>query len=373
MHSFYMQRALEAARSSLYLTSPNPRVGCAIVLDGKVIATGATQMAGGPHAEIMALQAAQAAGYSQLDQTTVYVTLEPCSHYGRTPPCVQALIAARPKTVVIAMKDPNPQVAGRGIQALQHAGIEVIVGIEQEAAFELNIGFVARMVRGTPWLWLKTASSIDGYTALKSGQSKWITGPEARRDGQQFRARSCLVLTGIGTCVADNPLLNVRDFATSRQPIRAIVDSQLRISPQAAMFNGDPVWVFTTVDKPQVAQVLETKNAQVIRLPADERGQVDLTQLMHWLGLQQINEVHVEAGAVLNGALWQAGLVDAMVNYIAPVVLGSGRPLMQMPELQDLTEATRMEMVASQQIGSDVRLQMRQPQRWRQLYTQIQS
>ena len=338
-----MQRALDAARSSLYLTSPNPRVGCVIVLNQCIIATGATQQAGGPHAEVMALQAAQAAGYSQLDQATVYVTLEPCSHYGRTPPCVQALIAVRPKTVVIAMRDPNPQVAGRGIQALQQAGIEVIVGIEQEAAFDLNIGFVARMVRGTPWLWLKTASSLDGYTALSSGQSKWITGPEARRDGQQFRARSCLVLTGIGTCLADNPLLNVRDVSTERQPIRGIVDSRLRISPDAAIFNGDPVWVFTTVQSPERSQRLADRNARVVYLP------------------------------ILNGALWQAGLVDAMVSYIAPVVLGTGRPLMQMAELTDLAEATRMEMMASQQLGKDVRIQMRHPQRWRQLYTQIQA
>lgn len=367
-----MQRALDAARSSLYITSPNPRVGCVIVLNETVIATGATQRVGGPHAEVMALQAAQAAGYTQLHQASIYVTLEPCSHYGRTPPCVEALIAARPKRVVIAMTDPNPQVAGRGIQALRQAGIEVIVGIEQEAAFELNIGFVARMVRGTPWLWLKTASSLDGYTALKSGQSKWITGPEARRDGQHFRARSCLVLTGIGTCLADNPLLNVRDITTSRQPIRGIVDSQLRISPQAAVFNGDPVWVFSTVDKPAVTQALAAKNARVIVLSADEQGQVDLEQLLRWLGEQQINEVHVEAGAILNGALWQKGLVDAMVNYIAPVVLGSGRPLMQMADLHDLAEAQRMELVASQLVGNDVRLQMRHPQRWRQLYTQIQ-
>ncbi len=368
-----MQRALDAARSSLYLTSPNPRVGCVIVLNQCIIATGATQQAGGPHAEVMALQAAQAAGYSQLDQATVYVTLEPCSHYGRTPPCVQALIAVRPKTVVIAMRDPNPQVAGRGIQALQQAGIEVIVGIEQEAAFDLNIGFVARMVRGTPWLWLKTASSLDGYTALSSGQSKWITGPEARRDGQQFRARSCLVLTGIGTCLADNPLLNVRDVSTERQPIRGIVDSHLRISPDAAIFNGDPVWVFTTVQSPERSQRLADRNARVVYLPADTQGQVDLAQLMQWLGQEQINEVHTEAGAILNGALWQAGLVDAMVSYIAPVVLGTGRPLMQMAELTDLAEATRMEMMASQQLGKDVRIQMRHPQRWRQLYTQIQA
>lgn len=370
-HSFYMQCALDAARTSLYLTSPNPRVGCVIVVNDTIIATGATQMAGGPHAEVMALQAAQAAGYEHLDQATVYVTLEPCSHYGRTPPCVEALIKVRPKRVVIAMQDPNPQVAGRGIHALKAAGISVVVGVEQAEAFDLNIGFSARMLRGTPWLWLKTASSLDGYTALNSGQSKWITGPEARRDGQHFRARSCVVLTGIGTCLADNPLLNVRDIPTPRQPIRAIVDSQLRISPEAAIFNGEPVWIFTTTHKPELIQQLADKNARVIQMPADAHGQVDLRQLMHWLGEQQINEVHTEAGAILNGALWDAGLVDAMVSYMAPVFLGTGRPLLQMTELTDLAEATRMDIVAMQPLGADVRLQLRHPERWQALYTQI--
>lgn len=372
MHSFFMQKALEAARTALFITSPNPRVGCVIVVDNTVIATGATQQAGGAHAEVMALQAAQQAGYTHLEHATVYVTLEPCSHYGRTPPCVQALIQARPKTVVIAMADPNPQVAGKGIAALKQAGIEVVVGVEQAAAFELNIGFVARMVRGTPWLWLKTASSLDGQTALASGQSKWITGPEARHDGQRFRARSCLVLTGIGTCLADNPLLNVRDIDTPRQPIRAVVDSQLRISPDLALFNGDPVWVFTTRSDAQLAAQLADKNAQLITLPANSDGQVDLMQLMRWLGAQQINEVHTEAGAQFNGALWQAGLVDAVLSYLAPVVLGPGRPLMQIDALPDLAQATRMEMVETQLIGEDVRIQMRHAQHWQQLYTQIQ-
>lgn len=371
MHSFFMQQALQAARTALYVTSPNPRVGCVIVIDNTVVATGATQPAGGAHAEVMALRAAQQAGYS-LAQATVYVTLEPCSHYGRTPPCVQALIQARPKAVVIAMADPNPQVAGQGIAALKQAGIEVLIGIEQEAAFELNIGFVARMVRGRPWLWLKTASSLDGQTALASGQSKWITGPEARQDGQHFRARSCLVLTGIGTCLADNPLLNVRDIPTSRQPIRAVVDSQLRISPDAALFNGDPVWVFTTQSNAQLAAQLADKNAQLITLPATPDGQVDLVYLMHWLGKQQINEVHTEAGAQLNGALWQAGQVDAILSYIAPVILGPGRPLMYLDPLPDLAHARRMEMVETQLVGADVRVQMRHAQHWQQLYTQIQ-
>lgn len=367
-----MQRALDAARQSLYITSPNPRVGCVIEHKGQVIATGATQMAGGPHAEVMALAQAAQAGYTQLHEATVYVTLEPCSHYGRTPPCVDALIQARPRCVVIAMLDPNPQVAGQGVAKLRAAGIEVVLGVETDQALALNVGFVARMVRGRPWLWLKTASSLDGRTALPDGQSKWITGLAARLDGQHFRARSCVVLSGIGTVLDDDPLLNVRDLDTPRQPVRAIVDSQLRISPQAKLFNGDPVWLFTVVDDPVRAQSFNNKNARIIVLPPDANGRVSLSGVMQWLAEQQINEVHVEAGAVLNGALLQAGYVDALLSYIAPMVIGPGRPLLQLPELKSLDHASRFEITHSNIIGKDVRLLMRQVQHWQHLYQHIQ-
>lgn len=365
-----MQQALAAAYQSLYITSPNPRVGCVVVLHNQIIATGATQIAGQAHAEVMALRQAQQAGVN-LREATVYVTLEPCSHYGRTPPCVDAVIAVAPKCMVIAMLDPNPQVAGRGVAKLRAAGIEVIVGVETESALALNIGFVARMVRQTPWLWLKTASSLDGRTALSDGRSKWITGPEARADGQHFRARSCVVLTGIGTVLDDNPQLNVRDIKTVRQPIRAIVDSQLRIHPDLAIFDGEPVWIFTTKKNPILFQQLADKNARVIQLDADAAGRVNLHSLMQWLAQQQINEVHVEAGAILNGALMQAGYVDALLSYIAPMLIGEGRPLMQLDVLPDLDSAPRFELVQSKIIGKDVRLLMRNECHWQQLYTQL--
>lgn len=374
-HSYYMQRALNAARTSLFITSPNPRVGCVIVYQDQIIAKGATEVAGGAHAEIVALRQAQGAGFSSLEGATVYVTLEPCSHHGRTPPCVDALIAAKPQTVVIAMLDPNPEVAGQGVARLRAAGIEVLFSEpeELEAAFNLNIGFAARMLRGMPWLWLKTASSLDGRTALADGQSKWITGAGARADGQRFRARSCVVLTGINTVLDDNPLLNVRHCDTQRQPLRAVLDSQLRISPKAQLFDGYPIWLFTTVQQVDetLRQRLADKNTQIITLPADGNGQVDLHSLMSWFGEQHVNEVHVEAGATLNGALLQAGYVDALVSYVAPMLIGEGRPMARLSELASLDLAPRFELLHSRIIEKDVRLFMRHAQHWRQLYVKL--
>lgn len=376
-HCYYMQRALSAARSALYMTSPNPRVGCVIVLHDQIIATGATQAAGGPHAEVVALQQARDAGFTDLQGATVYVTLEPCSHQGRTPPCVDALIAARPKIVVIAMLDPNPQVSGQGVVKLRAAGIEVLFSseLELEEALALNVGFVSRMLRGVPWLWLKTASSLDGRTALSDGQSKWITGAAARADGQRFRARSCVVLTGINTVLADNPQLNVRSISTPRQPIRAVVDSQLRISPKAKIFDGEPVWIFTAVQLSSIdndfKQRLAHKNAQIITLVADDNGQVCLHSLMRWLAEQQINEVHVEAGAILSGALLEAGYVDALLSYLAPMLIGEGRPLVQMSPLPSLDLAPRFELLQSRIMEKDVRLFMRHAQHWRQLLVKL--
>lgn len=371
-HAFFMQQALAAARQSLYITSPNPRVGCVIVHHNQIIARGATQMAGGAHAEVMAIRQAQSQGFTAWDEAVFYVTLEPCSHHGRTPPCVEALIALKPKQVVIAMLDPNPIVAGRGVQQLRTAGIEVVTGVETEAALVINVGFVSRMVRNLPWVWLKTASSLDGRTALANGESKWITGAAARLDGQQFRARSCVVLTGIGTVLADDPQLNVRDIATPRQPIRAVIDSQLRFPLDAKMLDGHPVWIFTCVQQPDRLQPLADKNAQVVVLNANAAGQVDLHSVMRWLAQQQINEVHVEAGARLNGALLQAGYVDSLISYIAPVLLGEGRPVTQINPLSHLDQAYRFELLQSQKVGDDVRLIMRQPQSWHTLLSHLQ-
>lgn len=374
-HRYYMQRALKAAHSALYNTSPNPRVGCVIVHDGNIIAKAATQVAGGYHAEIVALRQAEEAGFKHLHGATVYVTLEPCSHQGRTPPCVDALIAAQPETVVIAMLDPNPLVAGQGVLKLREAGIKVYFAAEEEfkVAFNLNIGFVARMLRGMPWLWLKTASSLDGRTALLDGHSKWITGAGARADGQRFRARSCVTLTGVNTVLDDNPLLNVRHVDTLRQPIRAVLDSQLRSSPHSKLFDGYAVWLITTVtevDEEVRAAFLE-KNTQIITLPANEEGQVDLGCLMRWFAEQQVNEVHVEAGATLNGAFVQAGYVDALISYIAPMIVGEGRPIAAFPSLSSLEIAPRFELLHSRIIEKDVRLFMRHAQHWRQLYVKL--
>lgn len=374
-HSYYMQRALNAARSALFNTSPNPRVGCVIVYQEQIIAKAVTQVAGEAHAEIMALRQAQEAGFKNLQGATVYVTLEPCSHHGRTPPCVDALIAAQPQAVVIAMLDPNPLVAGQGVAKLRAAGIEVLFSAEEEleAAFNLNIGFVARMLRGLPWLWLKTASSLDGRTALNDGQSKWITGAGARADGQRFRARSCVVLTGINTVLDDNPLLNVRHCDTRRQPIRAVLDSQLRITPKAKLFDGYPIWLFTTVEQidETFRQRLADKNTQIITLPADDNDQVDLHSLMSWLGGQHVNEVHVEAGATLNGGLLQAGYVDALVSYVAPMLIGEGRAIANLSDIKSLELAPRFELLHSRVIEKDVRLFMRHAQHWRQLYVKL--
>ena len=368
MHSdlIWMQTALKLAQGVLYLTSPNPRVGCVIVHNNQIVGQGATQRAGNAHAEVLALQQATQRG-ADLSQCTVYVTLEPCSHFGRTPPCVNALLEVKPKRIVVALLDPNPQVAGRGVGALRAAGIQVDVGLCAADAMEQNPGFISRMLRQEPFFWLKLAASVDGRSALKSGESKWITGPVAREDGHKWRARSCMVLTGIGTVEADNPLLNVRGLDTQRQPLRAVLDSQLRLKPDAAILNGAPVWVFTTVNHPEKTQALLDKNATVIQLPADANGQVCLRELVSYLGTQDINEVHVEAGPRLSGALLQARVIDQLLVYMAPTLIGPGRPMVELPQLNGLFEAQRFEFLDAARVGADVRLLLREPGRWARL------
>ncbi|HJD43831.1 MAG TPA: bifunctional diaminohydroxyphosphoribosylaminopyrimidine deaminase/5-amino-6-(5-phosphoribosylamino)uracil reductase RibD [Candidatus Paenalcaligenes intestinipullorum] len=361
-----MQTALKLAQGVLYLTSPNPRVGCVIVHNNQIVGQGATQRAGNAHAEVLALQQATQRG-ADLSQCTVYVTLEPCSHFGRTPPCVNALLEVKPKRIVVALLDPNPQVAGRGVGALRAAGIQVDVGLCAADAMEQNPGFISRMLRHEPFFWLKLAASVDGRSALKSGESKWITGPVAREDGHKWRARSCMVLTGIGTVEADNPLLNVRGLDTQRQPLRAVLDSQLRLKPDAAILNGAPVWVFTTVNHPEKTQALLDKNATVIQLPADANGQVCLRELVNYLGTQDINEVHVEAGPRLSGALLQARVIDQLLVYMAPTLIGPGRPMVELPQLNGLFEAQRFEFLDAARVGADVRLLLREPGRWARL------
>ena len=367
---YWMRQAIAYSRESLYLTSPNPRVGCLIVRDGKLLASGATQRAGQAHAEVMALRNASQQGMD-VAGATFYVTLEPCNHHGRTPPCVDALLAAKPARVVVAMQDPNPLVAGQGLARLRQAGIQVQAGVCVEEALAVNPGFIARMARGTPWVWLKSAASLDGHTALHNGVSKWITGPEARMDGQHWRARSCVVLTGIGTIEADDPLLNVRDIATPRQPIRAVIDSQLRINPAAKLFNGEPVLIFTTQTDAGKAERLAQHNARVITMPA-EGNRVHLPSVMKWLGENEVNEVHVEAGATLNGALLQANCADALLVYQAPMLLGDARPMFALPAMQALAQAHRFAYTDVSPVGSDVRLCAHRPEAWQALLAAVQ-
>ncbi len=328
----YMAQALALAERGLFTTSPNPRVGCVIVRDGTVVGTGWHERAGEAHAEVIALRDAgtRAAG------GTVYVTLEPCSHHGRTPPCTDALIAAEVARVVAACEDPNPLVAGQGLARLRAAKIDVSVGLLSEPARELNIGFVARMTRGRPWVRMKVAATLDGKTALGNGRSQWITGPEARRDGHAFRARACAVLTGIGTVKDDDPQLTVREVPTTRQPLRVLVDSRLEVPLSARILEGGQVLVAAAVEDPARTAALTACGAEVLAIP-NAAGKVELGDLMAELGRRELNEIHVEAGFKLNGSLLAAGVVDELLIYLAPSLIGeSGRGMFNLPELTDL-------------------------------------
>lgn len=361
----WMGHALELARASLYLTSPNPRVGCVIVRDGVVLGQGSTEKAGGAHAEVVALRDAAAKG-NEVEGATVYVTLEPCSHFGRTPPCVDALVKARPQRVVIAMCDPNPLVGGRGLVRLQEAGIAVTLGVRSDEALALNAGFVSRMTRGMPWVWAKSAVSLDGHSALPGGESRWITGPMARADGHHWRARSCVTLTGIGTVRADDPQMTVRDVETPRQPIRAVVDARFEISEDARLFDGGKVWVFVCRSDERKAERLAGRNAEVVVMPSSAAG-VDLPSLMRWLAAHEVNEVHVEAGARLTGALLETGCVDELLVYMAPMLLGEGRGMVRIPAVAALDAAERFEFIEAAPVGTDMRLRLRHPGHWAML------
>ena len=348
----FMARALRLAEQALYTTSPNPRVGCLIVRHGEVAGEGWHQRAGEPHAEVHALRAAGAAARG----ATAYVTLEPCSHFGRTPPCADALIEAGVARVVVAMEDPNPLVAGRGIERLRAAGIVVDCGVLEDPARELNIGFVSRMRRGRPWLRLKLAASLDGKTALSNGASQWITGPAARQDGHRWRARACAILSGIGTIAADDPQLNVREVASDRQPLKVVVDSQLQLSPEARLFGDGKVLLVGAIDSKDRAAALREKGAEVLCLP-DTTGRVDLTALLTELGRRGINELHVEGGYRLSGALLAAGLVDELLLYLAPCLLGDdARGMFGLPPLQSLSEKHGLAIRDMRMVGTDLRL-----------------
>ena len=354
----FMARALEIAERGLYTTTPNPRVGCVIVSDGKILGEGWHERAGLPHAEALALKAAAASG-ATVRGATAYVTLEPCNHQGRTPPCAQALIGAGIARVVAAMADPNTTVAGGGLKQLEAAGMTVQCGLLEADARELNRGFISRMTRGRPWLRLKVASSLDGKTALNNGNSQWITGAAARKDGHAFRARACAVLTGIGTVRDDDPQLNVREVPTTRQPLRVVVDSKFEIALSAKIFEGGNVLLACAQEDAAKAAALRAMNADTVCLP-NANGKVDLMALMRELARREINEVHVESGFRLNGSLLNEGLVDELLLYLAPILIGdAARGMFHLPELAELAGARRLQVFDQHLVGEDLRLRAR--------------
>jgi len=347
-----MARALRLAERGLYSTSPNPRVGCVLVKNGLVIGEGWHQRAGEAHAEINALQSAGSGACG----ATAYVTLEPCSHYGSTPPCAGALIAAGVSRVISAMQDPNPLVAGQGLSMLEAAGIPVVCGLLEAEARELNIGFVSRMTRGRPWVRLKLAASLDGKTALLNGASQWITGAAARQDGHRWRARACAILSGIGTVREDDPQLNVRGVESLRQPLKVVVDSRLEMLPGSKVFNEGGLLVVCAVEDFQKSAELSRHGAEVLILP-NATGKVDLPALLQELGRRGVNELHVEGGFRLNGALLSAGLVDELLLYQAPCLIGdAARGLFDLPALDSLSGKQRLVIRDLRMIGEDIRV-----------------
>ena len=366
--------ALALAESAISATEPNPRVGCVIGRDdGRVFGRGATQHAGGAHAEVMALADARAAGHD-VAGATAWVTLEPCAHFGRTPPCCDALVRARLGRVVVAVQDPFEHVAGAGIARLRAAGVRVdmaadVGGADQaRAARELNIGFFSRVQRGRPWLRMKVAASLDGRTALADGTSQWITGAAARDDGHAWRRRASAVLTGIGTVLQDDPRLDVRARAAVQQPRCIVVDSRLQMKPAARLFDvpGRDVWIVTatSADAADAGReaALRERGADVVRAP-DADGKVDLGAMLALLGARGINELHVEAGHKLNGSLLRAGLVDELLVYVAPKLIGAGREMATFGPLAALDDALEFRFVDVAPVGDDLRLRLRPPGR----------
>lgn len=353
----HMARAIHLAERGLYTTDPNPRVGCVIVRDGQVVGEGWHRKAGGPHAEVEALNVA-----GELAQgATAYVSLEPCSHHGRTPPCADALIRAGLVRVIAAMRDPNPRVAGNGLKRLREAGLATQCGLLEAAAEAQNPGFCRRMRTGRPWVRSKLAMSLDGRTAMASGESRWITGPEARRDVHRLRARSSAILTGIGTVLADDPELTARlgeDAGEILQPARVVLDSRLRLPAGARLTSGGRTILLTAFGSD--VQPRFSGNVEIVPLPIGPDGRPDLTAAIDWLGRAEFNEILVEAGPLLNGALLRAGLVDEWIVYLAPVVLGDqARGLFHLPELQRMADRFELTLKDIRQVGRDLRMRFR--------------
>lgn len=349
----FMARTLVLAERGLNTTDPNPRVGCVLVRDGEIVGEGWHERAGEPHAEVHALRAAG----ERARGATAYVSLEPCCHHGRTPPCTDALKHAGVARVVAAMADPNPKVSGEGFAALRAGGLAVEVGLMQAEAERLNVGFVARMRRGRPWVRVKLGASLDGRTAMAGGESQWITSPAARRDVQQWRARSSAILTGAGTLRADDPQLTVRDVPTTRTPWRIVVDTRIETSPQARLFaSPGPILIATISKLVERAQALRAVGAEVA-VVSDLNGRVDLVALMHHLAEREMNEVLVETGPKLAGALLQAGVVDELILYFAPILLGDdARGLFRLPGLVQLADGIALDIVDTRAVGPDWRI-----------------
>ena len=356
----HMARALQLAARGLFTTDPNPRVGCVVVRDGVVVGEGWHMRAGSPHAEVHALHEAGDAATG----ATVYVTLEPCSHHGRTPPCAHALVDAGVARVVVAMQDPNPLVAGQGLQALRDAGIEVQAGLLEDEAASLNPGFIMRMRQARPWLRCKLAMSLDGRTAMASGESRWITGPAARADVHRLRARSSAVMTGIGTVLADDPSLTARlaghDDGSLLQPLRVVLDSGLQLPPAAKLLQqpGETL-VVTGVESPEREAALARPGVSVVTLPTRD-GRPDLAAVLQYLARLEVNEVHLEAGARLSGALLDAGLVDELVIYMAPHLMGdAARGLFHLPVIGEMAQRIQLEVSDIRSVGEDWRITAR--------------
>jgi diaminohydroxyphosphoribosylaminopyrimidine deaminase/5-amino-6-(5-phosphoribosylamino)uracil reductase len=340
-----MRRALALAEKGMFTTTPNPRVGCVLTHGERIVGEGWHEKTGGPHAEANALSAAG----GDARNATVYLSLEPCNHHGKTPPCAEALIKAGVGRVVAAMRDPNPQ-SRKGGEALAAAGIPFEVGLMEEEARDLNIGFVSRMTRGRPWVRMKIAATLDGRTALSNGVSQWITGPEARKDGHRWRARACAIATGGGTVKADDPRLTVREVETSRQPLRVVIDSHVETPPNARVLQGEKALVFAAVSGKSLP------NAEIVVLP-NQAGKVDLAKMLQELGKRGINELHVEGGFKLNGSLVREGLVDELLIYLNPSLLGdSAQGMVNLAEVTSLDRRVPLRLRSVDRVGEDLRI-----------------
>jgi diaminohydroxyphosphoribosylaminopyrimidine deaminase / 5-amino-6-(5-phosphoribosylamino)uracil reductase len=360
-HEHWMALAIQQAAKGRYSTHPNPRVGCVIVKQGRLLASGFHEYPGGPHAEINAL--AQLGGQAQ--GCTVYVTLEPCSHTGKTPPCADALIKAQPERVVIAMQDPNPVVAGNGIKRLQAAGIEVTTGVLETQAQQLNAGFIKRMLQQMPFVRVKMAASLDGRTALSNGVSQWITGDEARRDVQFLRAQSSAIFSTAQTVIADDASLNVRlqkqdlhQRVDVRQPIRVVLDRELRLTGKESLFSvNSPIWILTCETDQRQYQRLDFPQVEILPVPEDSEHQIDLQAVLKLLAQREINEIHSECGATMAGALLKEGLVDELVMYLAPSLLGNQSwGMFDLGEISIMSDSLKLSIQDVRQIGDDIKI-----------------